>query len=38
VRIRDVQMAQTQVVAIIRQLQQQGAITTNRGGGDEYVV
>jgi len=38
VRIRDVQAAQTQVVAIIRQLQQQGAITTNRGGGDEYVV
>lgn len=38
VRIRDVQTAQTQVVAIIRQLQQQGAITTSRGGGDEYVV
>jgi flagellar motor switch protein FliG len=38
VRIRDVQTAQTQVVAIIRQLQQQGAITLSRGGGDEYVV
>jgi flagellar motor switch protein FliG len=38
VRIRDVQAAQTQIVAVIRQLQQQGAITTNRGGGDEYVV
>jgi len=38
VRIRDVQGAQTQVVAIIRQLQQQGAITTSRGGGDEYVL
>ena len=38
VRIRDVQTAQTQVVAIIRQLQQQGTITTSRGGGDEYVV
>ena len=38
VRIRDVQAAQTQLVAIIRQLQQQGTITTSRGGGDEYVV
>ena len=38
VRIRDVQQGQVQVVAIIRQLQQQGTITTSRGGGDEYVV
>jgi flagellar motor switch protein FliG len=38
VRIRDVQAAQSQVVAIIRLLQQQGTITTSRGGGDEYVV
>lgn len=38
VRIRDVQAAQTQVVAIIRQLQQQGTISTSRGGSDEYVV
>jgi flagellar motor switch protein FliG len=38
IRIRDVQAAQTQVVAIIRQLQQQGTITTSRGGADEYVV
>jgi flagellar motor switch protein FliG len=38
VRIRDVQSAQTQVVAVVRQLQQQGAISTSRGGGDEYVV
>jgi flagellar motor switch protein FliG len=38
VRIRDVQAAQTQVVAIIRQLQQQGAIAARSGGGDEYVV
>jgi flagellar motor switch protein FliG len=38
VRIRDVQTAQTQVVAIVRQLQQQGAISSSRGGGDEYVL
>jgi flagellar motor switch protein FliG len=38
VRIRDVQAAQAQVVAVVRQLQQQGAIASNRGGGDEYVV
>ncbi len=38
VRIRDVQAAQSQVVAVVRQLQQQGAIATSRGGGDEYVV
>lgn len=38
VRIRDVQAAQTQLVAIIRQLQQQGTIASSRGGGDEYVV
>jgi flagellar motor switch protein FliG len=38
IRIRDVQTAQQQVVAIIRQLQQQGTISMSRGGGDEYVV
>jgi flagellar motor switch protein FliG len=38
VRIRDVQAAQSQMVAMIRQLQQQGAIVTSRGGADEYVV
>jgi flagellar motor switch protein FliG len=38
VRIRDVQAAQAQVVAVVRQLQQQGAIASSRGGGDEYVV
>jgi flagellar motor switch protein FliG len=38
VRIRDVQGAQVQIVAVVRQLQQQGAISTSRGGGDEYVV
>lgn len=38
VRIRDVQAAQAQVVAVVRQLQQQGSIASSRGGGDEYVV
>jgi len=38
VRIRDVQTAQQQVVALIRQLQQEGAVSAGRGGGDEYVV
>ena len=38
VRIRDVQAAQQQVVAVVRQLQQQGAIGRGREGGDEYVV
>ena len=38
VRIRDVEAAQQQVVAVIRQLQQQGTIATSREGGDEYVV
>ncbi|MEI9976906.1 MAG: flagellar motor switch protein FliG [Ignavibacteriota bacterium] len=38
VRIRDVQGAQTQIVAVVRQLQQQGSIASSRGGGDEYVL
>jgi flagellar motor switch protein FliG len=38
VRIRDVQAAQSQVVGVVRQLQQQGTIATSRGGGDEYVL
>ena len=38
VRIRDVQAAQQQVVGSVRQLQKQGSITTDRGGGEEYVV
>jgi flagellar motor switch protein FliG len=38
VRIRDVQAAQSQVVGVVRQLQQQGTIAASRGGGDEYVV
>jgi flagellar motor switch protein FliG len=38
VRIRDVQAAQQQVVAQVRQLQQQGVIGRGQAGGDEYVV
>lgn len=38
VRIREVQAAQQQVVAVVRQLQKQGGIVTSSGGGDEYVV
>jgi flagellar motor switch protein FliG len=38
VRIRDVQAAQSQVVGVVRQLQQQGTIASSRGGGDEYVL
>ena len=38
IRIRDVQLAQQQVIAVVRQLQQSGAITTTRSGSDEYVV
>jgi flagellar motor switch protein FliG len=38
VRIRDVEAAQQQLVAVVRQLQQQGVISVNRGGSDEYVV
>jgi len=38
VRIRDVQAAQQQVIAAVRQLQQEGIIAISRDGGDEYVV
>ena len=38
IRIRDVQAAQSALVAIVRQLQQQGTIAGKKGGSDEYVV
>ena len=38
VRIRDVQTAQQQVVAVVRQLQQTGKIASDRDASDEYVV
>jgi flagellar motor switch protein FliG len=38
VRIRDVRAAQHQVIAAVRQLQQEGGIAISRNGSDEYVV
>jgi len=38
VRIRDVEAAQREVISVIRQLQQLGAVSMGRGGADEYVV
>jgi len=38
VRIRDVEAAQQQLVAVVRQLQQEGALYISRSGVDEYVV
>ena len=38
VRIRDVHAAQQQLVAVVRTLQQQGAIAVSRGGSEEYVI
>lgn len=38
VRIRDVSAAQQQVVAMVRQLQQEGVLSARLGGDDGYVV
>ncbi|HUA64075.1 MAG TPA: flagellar motor switch protein FliG [Verrucomicrobiae bacterium] len=38
VRIRDVKAAQAALVAVVRQLQQEGVVAGKKGGGDEYVV
>jgi len=38
VRVRDVEAAQQQLVAVVRQLQQEGVLSVSRGAGDEYVV
>ena len=38
IRIRDVQAAQAALVAVVRQLQQQGTIASKKGGSDDYVV
>lgn len=38
VRLRDVEEAQQRIVAVIRQLEDQGEIVIGRGGGDEIVV
>ncbi len=38
VRLRDVEEAQTRIVAIIRRLEETGEIIISRGGGDEIIV
>lgn len=38
VRLRDVEEAQSKIVAIIRRLEEDGEIIISRGGGDEVVV
>ena len=38
VRMRDVDEAQQRIVGIIRRLEQEGAITITRGGGDEIIA
>lgn len=38
VRIRDVETAQQQIIAIIRQLEAEGVISLKGAGGDQYVV
>lgn len=38
VRIRDVQAAQNQIIAQIRELEKDGAISSSSGGNDDYVV
>ncbi|MDY0322429.1 MAG: flagellar motor switch protein FliG [Candidatus Carbobacillus sp.] len=38
VRLRDVEEAQTRIVAVIRRLEEAGEIVISRGGGDEFIV
>jgi flagellar motor switch protein FliG len=38
VKVKDVELAQQQIVAIIRKLDQDGVISLKGGGGDEYVT
>ncbi|MBE3593881.1 MAG: flagellar motor switch protein FliG [Candidatus Carbobacillus altaicus] len=38
VRLRDVEEAQTRIVATIRRLEEAGEIVISRGGGDEFIV
>jgi len=38
VRIRDVETAQHQIIATIRQLEAEGVISLKGAGGDQYVV
>ena len=38
VRLRDVEEAQTRIVAVIRRLEESGDIVIARGGGDDIIV
>jgi flagellar motor switch protein FliG len=38
VRIRDVEAAQQQILAVVRQLESEGTLSLKGGGGAEYVV
>jgi flagellar motor switch protein FliG len=38
VKVRDVEAAQQQIVAVIRKLDEDGTINLKGGGGDEYVT
>jgi len=38
VRIRDVEQAQQQILAVVQQLQAEGVLSLKGGGGDQYVV
>ncbi len=38
VRIRDVEAAQQQILAVVQQLEQEGVLSLKGGGGDQYVV
>jgi flagellar motor switch protein FliG len=38
VRLRDVEEAQSRIVAIIRRLEEAGEIIIARGGGDDIIV
>lgn len=38
VKIKDVEAAQQQIIAVVKQLEAEGTISLKGGGGDEYVV
>jgi flagellar motor switch protein FliG len=38
VRIREVESAQQQILTVVQQLESEGTISLNGGGGDQYVV
>jgi flagellar motor switch protein FliG len=38
IKIKEVEAAQQQIIAVVRQLENEGAISMKGGGGDQYVV